>query len=150
MKIASNSLEETQNLAQKLAQVLTKGDVISLEGQLGAGKTAFVMSLASSLGIKEPITSPTFVILKQYQGRLELNHFDAYRVSEKEFSDLGYRDFFYSDAVSVIEWGDRIKNLLPEDVLILRFEYAEKENRRIITIEPKGRSWEEKTKRWLS
>jgi tRNA threonylcarbamoyladenosine biosynthesis protein TsaE len=149
-KITSNSLEETYNIAARLALILTNGDVISMEGQLGAGKTAFVKGLAFGLGVKDSITSPTFVILKQYNGNLELNHFDVYRINEKEFSDLGYRDFFYSDSICIVEWGDRIKNLLPEEVLILQFDYGRVENQRIITVKPKGKTWEKKVEKWLS
>jgi tRNA threonylcarbamoyladenosine biosynthesis protein TsaE len=149
-KITSNSLEETYNIAARLALILTNGDVISMEGQLGAGKTAFVKGLASGLGVNDSITSPTFVILKQYNGNLELNHFDVYRINEKEFSDLGYRDFFYSDSICIVEWGDRIKNLLPEEVLILQFDYGRVENQRIITVKPKGKTWEKKVEKWLS
>lgn len=149
-KIPSKSVTETKNLASKLSNLLEGGEIISLEGGLGAGKTVFVSGLIEGLRIKEQVTSPTFVILKQYKNSLEFNHFDAYRISEKDFIDLGYRDFFYSSAVSVIEWGDRIKNLLPEEVLIISIDYGHDENQRLITVKPKGAFWEEKVDKWLS
>lgn len=149
-KVVSNSPAETEKLGQELAPLLEKGDVISLEGELGAGKTIFIKGIAAGLGIKDAVTSPTFIILRQYDNRLQLNHFDAYRVSEKEFADLGYRDFFYSHAVSIIEWGDRIKNLLPDEVLIIDFEHGKENNQRILTVKPKGKTWKDKAKKWLS
>lgn len=149
-EVTSNSIQETINLGKKLATYLEPGDVISLVGELGTGKTVFVKGLAKGLGIKGEITSPTFIILKQFEGRLILNHFDVYRIDSRQFSDLGYRDFFYSDAVSVIEWGDRISKLLPEDTLSVSFKYREKEQTRAISVSYVSRKWVDKTKKWLS
>ena len=86
-----------------LAELLEARDTITLEGDLGAGKTTFTKALAKGLGIKRTVNSPTFTILKQYEGRLPLNHLDVYRLGESD-EDLGWDELFYGDAVSVVEW----------------------------------------------
>ena len=101
----SHCLDDTAYLAQKVAEKLNGGEVILLNGQLGAGKTAFTKCLAKSLGVTEEITSPTFAFMKEYQGRVALYHFDLYRVSdEDELYELGLNDYLYMNGVCVIEW----------------------------------------------
>lgn len=102
IKYITNSKDETQELASKLARNLKQGDVFLLIGNLGSGKTTFVQGLAKGLGIKEKVNSPTFVIMKQYEGRIPLVHIDAYRL-EGVNQDLGFDDY-YSDSATVIEW----------------------------------------------
>lgn len=148
--VITHSPEETWELAQKLAPILSSGDVINLSGDLGAGKTVFTKGLAVGLGIDEPVTSPTFTLIKEYEGRLPLFHFDVYRLaSPEEMEELGFDEYFYGDGVSVVEWGDKIEELLPDvrlDVKILRL--VDDAFRRIEVI-PHGDPWREKVDRWL-
>lgn len=113
----SRSEEETERFAAELAREVPGGTVIRLEGDLGAGKTAFARGFARGLGITEPVTSPTFTILQGYEGgRLALWHFDLYRLEdESEMDELGYEDCFYGDGVSLVEWASRMPDFLPQD-----------------------------------
>lgn len=117
----SHSLEDTAYLAQRLSEKLKGGEVILLNGQLGAGKTAFTKCLAKNLGVSEEVTSPTFAFMREYQGRLPLYHFDLYRVSsEDELYELGLSDYLYMDGVCVIEWNkfDDVKNPIIIDITL--------------------------------
>lgn len=101
----SNSLDDTNYLATKIADKLVGGEIILLNGELGAGKTTFTKGLANALDIKDIVTSPTFTFMKSYNGRLKLYHYDMYRVeSEDELYELGLAEFLYADGVCVIEW----------------------------------------------
>lgn len=104
-KYISKSVEDTYALARKIAERLKGGEVILLNGNLGAGKTTFTKGLAKALGIDEVVTSPTFTFMKEYKGRLSLYHFDMYRAEdEDELYELGLSDYLYMDGVCVIEW----------------------------------------------
>lgn len=140
VELTTDSETETKRLAASLAPYLRAGDVISLTGDLGAGKTRFVQGLAAGLGIKESITSPTFTIIKQYRGRLPLYHFDVYRLSGPgELEPLGYEEYFYGDGVTVIEWGDKIKAFLPDDCLTVEMHRTiESPDRRRLLVQAGG------------
>ena len=112
------TLEETQQLAQRLAQLLEPQHTITLEGDLGAGKTTFTQALAKGLGITRTVNSPTFTIMKQYNGRLPLNHLDVYRLADSD-EDLGWDEIFYGDAVTVVEWAHLIEDELPAERLAI-------------------------------
>jgi len=112
------TLEETQQLAQRLAQLLEPQHTITLEGDLGAGKTTFTQALAKGLGITRTVNSPTFTIMKQYNGRLPLNHLDVYRLADSD-EDLGWDEIFYGDAVTVVEWAHLIEDELPVERLAI-------------------------------
>ncbi|NEU32164.1 tRNA (adenosine(37)-N6)-threonylcarbamoyltransferase complex ATPase subunit type 1 TsaE [bacterium LRH843] len=114
--ITTESPEETKNLAERLGQIVQPGDVITLEGDLGAGKTSFTKGLAVGLGVKRVVNSPTFTIIKEYNGRIPLYHMDVYRLEEGG-EDLGLDEYFYGEGVSVIEWASMISSQLPEDRL---------------------------------
>lgn len=114
--IEINNLEETINLGNKLGKLLQPNMLITLSGDLGAGKTTFTKGIGQGLGIKKIINSPTFTILKQYQGRLNLSHFDAYRL-EGQDDDLGFEEIFDSDDVCVVEWANFIADILPKEHL---------------------------------
>lgn len=104
-KYISKSVEDTYALARKIAERLKGGEVILLNGNLGAGKTTFTKGLAKALGIDEVVTSPTFTFMKEYKGRLSLYHFDMYRAEdEDELYELGLSDYLYADGICVIEW----------------------------------------------
>ena len=136
----SKSPEETKALAQKFSKELEKGDVITLNGDLGAGKTAFTQGLAEGLGIKEYLNSPTFTIVNCYEGDLPLYHFDVYRIEDgDEMYEIGYEEYIFGDGISIIEWAEKIKEILPEkryDITIER-DFEQGENFRKITIERK-------------
>lgn len=131
-----NNLKETNDIATKIATYLNKGDLITLEGELGVGKTAFVKGLAKGLNIKEVITSPTFTIIKEYTGDLPLYHMDAYRLEHAE-EDIGFEEYFDGDGVSVVEWAHFIELYLPEERLNIEIQYID-ENSRYITFESVG------------
>lgn len=135
-----NSPEETEAFASSLAQLLEPRDLLTLEGDLGAGKTTFTKGLAKGLGIQRMVNSPTFTILKQYSGRLELNHFDVYRLENSD-EDIGFDEFFSSDAVSVIEWATFIEEYLPKERLEIILN-RQSEQVRTITLHPIGRRYE--------
>lgn len=124
LTFTSESVEETSSLAQRLAKELRGGEVITLSGDLGAGKTSFTQGLALGLGIKKHVNSPTFTLIKEYQGeRLPLYHMDVYRV-EDEFEELGFDDYFFGEGVSVIEWPQQIEGQLPKERLEIQIVKA--------------------------
>lgn len=136
-----NSEQETQALAEQMAARLHAGDVLTLEGDLGAGKTTFTKSVAKGLGIKRNVNSPTFTILKQYEGRLPLNHLDVYRLANSD-EDLGWDELFYGDAVSIIEWAHLIEEDLPTERLAIQIRRLD-ENARKFTFMPLGERYEQ-------
>ncbi|MBR3694053.1 MAG: tRNA (adenosine(37)-N6)-threonylcarbamoyltransferase complex ATPase subunit type 1 TsaE [Erysipelotrichales bacterium] len=145
MELRTANEMETMQLAEKLGNIVTAGTLITLEGDLGAGKTTFTKGLGKGLGIKRPINSPTFTIMKIYEGgRLPLYHIDAYRLEGLE-QDLGFEEFIYGEGVCVIEWYMFIEDLLPQDRLEIKIEY-EGEDARKITIIPHGNMYEELVK----
>lgn len=123
--IETYSPEETFALAREIGEKAKRGEVFVLTGDLGAGKTVFTQGFAAGLTITEPVNSPTFTILQIYEGgRYPLYHFDVYRIGDiSEMEEIGYEDCFYGEGVSLIEWGDLIEEILPEEytkVTILR------------------------------
>ncbi|MBM7609966.1 tRNA threonylcarbamoyladenosine biosynthesis protein TsaE [Lysinibacillus composti] len=125
------SLEDTQDLAYKLAELLEVQDTITLEGDLGAGKTTFTQALAKGLGINRTVNSPTFTIMKQYTGRVTLNHLDVYRLSDGN-EDLGWEEIFYGDAVTVVEWAHLIEEDLPDERLAIEIYRIDDHQRKFI------------------
>jgi len=118
INIETHSFEETIEFGKKLGTVLKSGDIISLSGDLGTGKTAFTNGIAKSLGIESYITSPTFTIVNEYEGRLPLYHFDVYRISDPdEMFDIGFEEYINSEGITIIEWGEQIKDILPKDII---------------------------------
>ena len=124
MMIESFSPGDTYSLGQRLGREAKKGDIFCLNGDLGVGKTVFTQGFAAGLGITEPVNSPTFTILQQYdEGRLPLYHFDVYRLGDvSEMDEVGYEDCFYGDGGTLIEWPERIRELLPEHVVTVTIE----------------------------
>jgi tRNA threonylcarbamoyladenosine biosynthesis protein TsaE len=138
--VRTNSTEETWQFSIELAEKLQPGDVITLEGDLGAGKTTFTKGLAVGLDISRNVSSPTFTIIKEYQGRLPLYHMDVYRL-EDSYEDLGFDEYFEGEGVTVVEWAHLIEEQLPAELLQIRITHGE-ENSRILTITPKGKRYE--------
>ncbi|WP_420493978.1 tRNA (adenosine(37)-N6)-threonylcarbamoyltransferase complex ATPase subunit type 1 TsaE [Macrococcus psychrotolerans] len=130
MKITINSIEDTERLAQTIAMLVTRGDVLLLHGDLGAGKTTFSQFFGKALGIEQKITSPTFNIIKSYEGKLPFHHMDCYRLEGAE-DDLGFDEYFYGDGVTIVEWPEMIEEFLPEDYIELNLKYIEDSKREI-------------------
>jgi tRNA threonylcarbamoyladenosine biosynthesis protein TsaE len=154
--VLSRSPAETMALARRLGSVLRAGDVVVLSGDLGAGKTVFAKGIAAALGVTDTVVSPTFTIVREYAGTPPLVHVDVYRIDRlQELHDLGFDDLVGGDAVTVVEWGDRIGNLLPADHLEVRIEWitesadagsddhgpADGDERRLVHVAATGRSW---------
>ena len=134
MDYITRSAAETEQLGARLARVLEPGDVIAFRGDLGAGKTAFTRGLARGLGIREPVTSPTYTIVNEYpQGRLPLFHFDMYRLSDpEELFDLGWEDYLAREGVCAVEWSENVAEALSDPILIsIRRDPAEEDTRHI-------------------
>lgn len=143
-KIISNAEEETVELAQNIESEKFPNMVICLEGDLGSGKTIFTKGFAQALGIKENVTSPTFTIIKEYlTGELPLFHMDVYRLEGDPF-EIGLEDYFKKKGVVIIEWAETIADYLPKNRLDIKIRPSDEyENRRIITIKPYGKKYEE-------
>ena len=124
MEKISNSPEETYALGKLLGGQSKPGQVYCLDGDLGVGKTIFTQGFAAGLGIDEPVNSPTFTIVQQYDsGRLPLYHFDVYRIGDvSEMDEIGYEDCFYGEGVCLIEWSQLIPEILPDEVIRIRIE----------------------------
>ena len=137
--IVTHSAAETRELGIRLAEKLKAGDVILLEGELGAGKSELARGVARGLGVRETVTSPSFTILNVYEsGRIPLYHFDWYRLeSEEELYELGMDEYLGGDGVALVEWPGRCPDAVPEDSLRIRIT-AEGENTRRIEAEPSG------------
>ncbi len=138
--VKTNNTEETLQFSKELAQRLQPGDVITLEGDLGAGKTTFTKGLAVGLDITKNVSSPTFTIIKEYNGRLPLYHMDVYRL-EDSYEDLGFDEYFEGQGVTVVEWAHLIEEQLPNELLQIKITHGE-ENTRILTITPIGKRYE--------
>ena len=115
MLYKSNSKKETENIAKAFAKTLKIGDVVCINGDLGAGKTAFTAGLAKGLGIDEVVSSPTFTIVNCYAGKIPLYHFDVYRISDSdEMYEVGFDEYVGGNGIAVIEWAELISDILPE------------------------------------
>ncbi|WJE53047.1 tRNA (adenosine(37)-N6)-threonylcarbamoyltransferase complex ATPase subunit type 1 TsaE [Bacillus cereus] len=135
-KITTTSSEETQNLSERLGNLVKEKDVLILEGDLGAGKTTFTKGLAKGLGVKRVVNSPTFNIIKEYKGRLPLYHMDVYRLAESE-EDLGFDEYFYGEGITVVEWAHLIESFLPNEKLKISLFHTGDDTRKIV-LEPSG------------
>lgn len=118
------SEKETYELGEMLGKSAKQGDVFTLEGNLGVGKTVFTKGLAKGLGVKEDVSSPTFTIVQEYEdGRLPFYHFDVYRIGDiEEMDEIGYEDYIYGDGVCLIEWANLIEEILPKKRTEVRIE----------------------------
>lgn len=134
IEIITENAKETQKVGEILAQEIKKGQkalIIGLEGELGSGKTTFIQGLAKGLKIKERITSPTFVIMKKIGW---FYHIDCYRVKSKDLLDLGFREIISQPNLVVIEWAEKIKKILPKNTFWIKFEYLDKNKRKMIIV----------------
>jgi tRNA threonylcarbamoyladenosine biosynthesis protein TsaE len=134
--VKTKSREETIRFGEQLAATLNAGDIVALTGELGSGKTTLVKGIAKGLGVKNHryVNSPSFVIIKEYQGRVPLYHFDVFRLdSPSEIDELSFEEYFYKDGICVVEWADRIRKLLPKKHIEVKIKMV-KENIREIKI----------------
>ena len=141
---ATKSADDTRELAASFAPFLKGGDLILLAGELGAGKTCFTQGLGRALGVTEQITSPTFTLMRPYEGTtFRVLHCDVYRLDHlQEIVDLGINELVDDGAVAVIEWGDMAEPVLPADFLEIRITYdADSDDARHFALRPVGRSW---------
>jgi tRNA threonylcarbamoyladenosine biosynthesis protein TsaE len=137
----SKTPEETQAIGAALAPALHPGDVVALSGDLGAGKTCLVQGAAAALGVRQRVTSPSFVLVREYEGGLPVLHLDIYRLGNlQELVDLGYEEFLDPKWVVFIEWGDAAGPLLPPEYLQVDLRRGDDDSR-TITIEPHGPQW---------
>ena len=122
-QIKSEGPEQTWAAAAALMESLEPGTVIALHGDLGAGKTCFIQGLAVAMGITDPITSPTYTLIGEYEGRMKLNHIDLYRLSNSvEALGIGLEEYLESDGITAIEWAERAEEILPESMLHVSIE----------------------------
>lgn len=141
LKVITNTAEETRSLAQKLGRNIEDSFLITLSGELGAGKTTFTQGLAKGLEITRNVTSPTFTLMKNYKGRLPLYHIDAYRLEDID-QDLGFEEYIDGDGVCVIEWANFIENVLPDEYLNIDLTINDDDSRTII-FRARGSKYEE-------
>jgi tRNA threonylcarbamoyladenosine biosynthesis protein TsaE len=145
LKLNSQSPEQTQLLGSYLGELAQKADVFLLVGELGTGKTCLVQGIAHGLAIKEYAFSPTFVILREYHGRLPLYHIDFYRLDHvEEIADLGLEEYFYGDGVCVVEWAEKGLQVVPRDNLLITLHYIPAYHTgRSICLKPQGKRYYE-------
>jgi tRNA threonylcarbamoyladenosine biosynthesis protein TsaE len=129
-ELVTKTPEETQEIAEKIGEMVEAGNVITLQGDLGTGKTTFTKGLANGLDVKRNVNSPTFTIMKQYQGRIPLYHMDVYRLEDSD-EDIGFSEYFDGDGVAVVEWADFIEEYLPEERLEIRLSYLGESSRKL-------------------
>lgn len=144
MEIILNSIEETKEFGIRLGEFLQKGDILCLNGELGAGKTTMTKSIGLGLGVEDYITSPTFALINQYSGRLPVYHFDVYRLENAdELYDLGFDEYFYGNGVCIIEWADKIERMLPRERIVIDIENGEREGQRLLRISGFGNRFDQ-------
>ncbi len=146
IQITTRSAEETFQLGKNFVSSLKKGDMVALYGELGSGKTVFVQGACSGLGIEKEVTSPSFIIMQEYSGKVHVYHFDFYRISSKlEVEALDIEDYLYGNGISFIEWPEMGESFFPESTFKVHFKRLIKDNRvveglRLIKVSlPRGR-----------
>lgn len=131
----TKSPEETKELGRSLAEHLKPGSIVALCGEFGAGKTVFVKGIAEGLGVEDvlhAVISPSFTLVKEYEGRMPLYHFDLYRItSEEDLFTVGYEEYFEKDGAIVIEWADKFMHLFPKDIIRVDFKVTGEQEREI-------------------
>ena len=144
MEIVLKGLRETKEFGISFGKLLKAGDVVCLNGDLGAGKTTLTKSIGIGLGVDDYITSPTFALINEYVGRIPVYHFDVYRLDNvEELYDLGFDEYFYGRGVSIIEWAEKIEPLLPEERIVLDINQGIDISERRININGYGNRYED-------
>ena len=143
----TKSVDDTRALAAELSELARPGDLLVLAGDLGAGKTAFAQGFAHGLDVHEPVTSPTFQLVRIYHGRLPLVHVDVYRLDHlQEVVDLGLAELLDGPGVVLVEWGDVVAPTLPADFLEVRLELTDTDDERLVQVRTVGPSWAPRVK----
>ncbi len=146
-QLISSSPEETREIGIAIGEITMPGDVLLLEGKLGAGKTCLTQGIARGLGINDYVLSPTFVIMRELYGRLPLYHIDLYRLDRIEESlDLGLDDYLYGEGVCVVEWAEKVLSILPRKHLLIKIDYLS-DMERSLRLEPSGERYVELVER---
>lgn len=147
MRVRTRSVDETRSLGSALAALLQPGDLLLLVGDLGAGKTALAQGIAAGLGVTEPVVSPSFTIVREYEARIPLVHVDVYRLGRlQELHDIGFDELLDGERVVLVEWGDAIATALPGDRLVVRLEPGPTDDDRNVSLTPYGASWRGRAK----
>jgi tRNA threonylcarbamoyladenosine biosynthesis protein TsaE len=142
IELETATAEETRDVGAAIAGLLQPRDTVLLTGDLGAGKTTLVQGAARGLGVEDHVASPTFTLVKEYGGRLDVAHVDIYRLERvQDVVDLGLDELGGPDRVLLVEWGDAVQDLLPEDRLRVELTTGTEDDRRRIVITPQGRTW---------
>ncbi len=142
LQLTTKTVEETEQIGEQLGKLAGPGMVVLLTGELGAGKTAFARGVARGLGVKGPVTSPSFTLVEEHQGRIPLYHLDVYRLNAPdELLDIGYEEYVYGHGICLIEWGDLVRELLPPDHLEVRITGIGAERK--VTFLPSGAYYQE-------
>jgi tRNA threonylcarbamoyladenosine biosynthesis protein TsaE len=143
LAVTTHSAAETTELAARVGALLRAGDVVLLDGELGTGKTVFAKGIARALGVTDHVVSPSFTIVREYSGDVPMVHVDVYRIDHlQELHDLGFDDLLGDDAVTVVEWGDRVSAVLPADRLEVSIASVEHDDdARVVRVSGRGRAW---------
>ncbi|TET10534.1 MAG: tRNA (adenosine(37)-N6)-threonylcarbamoyltransferase complex ATPase subunit type 1 TsaE [Candidatus Atribacteria bacterium] len=138
LTIITKSPEETKNLGKEVSKLAKPGDLLAFYGELGTGKTCFIQGIARGLKVKDYVTSPSFTIINEYQGKIPIYHFDLFRLDNaEEILELGYKEYFYGEGLTVIEWAEKIEQLLPKEYLGIKIKFKDRYQRTISFI-PQG------------
>ena len=138
LTIITKSPEETKNLGKKVGKLAKLGDLLAFYGELGAGKTCFIQGISRGLKVKDYVTSPTFTIINEYQGKIPIFHFDLFRLNNaEEILELSYQEYFYGEGLTVIEWAEKIEQFLPKEHLKIDIKFKDRYQRTISFI-PQG------------
>jgi len=148
VKTRTRSAAQTRALGIAVAALLRPGDLVVLAGDLGSGKTTFAQGIAAGLGVDDPVVSPTFTIVREYEGRLPLAHVDVYRLDRlQELYDVGFEELVDGERVTIIEWGDVVQRVLPADHLSVELEPGALPDERLVHVHAQGRAWRDRTER---
>ena len=137
LTIITKSPEETKNLGKEVSKLTKPGDLLAFYGELGVGKTCFIQGISQGLKVKDYVTSPSFTIINEYQGKVPIYHFDLFRLNAEEIFELGYEEYFYGEGLTVIEWAEKIEQLLPKEHLEIEIKFKDRYQRTISFI-PQG------------
>jgi tRNA threonylcarbamoyladenosine biosynthesis protein TsaE len=145
LRTTTHDAAETHALGQRLGALLRAGDVVVLDGELGTGKTVLAKGIAVALGITDPVVSPTFTVVREYDAPTPMVHVDVYRLDHlQELHDLGFDDLVGEEAVTVVEWGDRVSAVLPSDRLRVLLEAGDGDDDRLVSVDAAGITWAER------
>jgi tRNA threonylcarbamoyladenosine biosynthesis protein TsaE len=147
MRVRCRSAGETRDFAAALGALLERGDVVVLAGELGTGKTTFAQGIAHGLDVREPVTSPSFTIVQEYEGRVPVAHVDVYRLDRfQELYDLGLEELL-DEGVTLVEWGDVVTPVLPASRVVVQLALGDDDDDRIIDVETFGPRWSARLER---